>query len=38
VARCREEAPPETVIGPIHTARCCLTAPAAAGAAPAAVR
>jgi oligopeptide/dipeptide ABC transporter ATP-binding protein len=22
MARCREEAPPETVIGPIHTARC----------------
>jgi len=38
VARCREEAPPETVIGPIHTARCWLNVPAAAGAAPAAVR
>ena len=38
VARCREEAPPETVIGPIHTARCWLNGPAAAGAAPAAVR
>jgi oligopeptide/dipeptide ABC transporter ATP-binding protein len=38
MARCREEAPPETVIGPIHTARCWLNVPAAAGAAPAAVR
>ena len=38
VARCREEAPPETVIGRIHTARCWLNVPAAAGAAPAAVR
>ncbi len=33
IARCREEAPPETTVGPVHTARCWLNVPAAAGAA-----
>ncbi len=33
MARCREEAPPETVIGSTHTARCWLNVPAAVGAA-----
>jgi oligopeptide/dipeptide ABC transporter ATP-binding protein len=27
LARCREEAPPETVLGPRHTARCWLSVP-----------
>jgi oligopeptide/dipeptide ABC transporter ATP-binding protein len=35
MARCREEAPPETVLGPSHTARCWLNGPAAA---PTAIR
>jgi oligopeptide/dipeptide ABC transporter ATP-binding protein len=29
MARCREEAPPETVLGPSHTARCWVNGPAA---------
>ena len=33
MARCREEAPPETVIGPTHTARCWLNVPTVVGAA-----
>ncbi len=39
MARCREEAPPETVLGPRHTARCWLNVPAAVPtAAPTAIR
>jgi oligopeptide/dipeptide ABC transporter ATP-binding protein len=28
MAQCREEAPPETALGPRHTARCWLSVPA----------
>jgi len=30
MAHCREEAPPETALGPSHTARCWLNVPAVA--------
>jgi oligopeptide/dipeptide ABC transporter ATP-binding protein len=40
MSRCREEAPPETVLGPSHTARCWLNVPAAVptAAAPTGIR
>jgi oligopeptide/dipeptide ABC transporter ATP-binding protein len=40
MARCREETPPETVLGPSHTARCWLNVPAAVptAAAPTGIR
>jgi oligopeptide/dipeptide ABC transporter ATP-binding protein len=40
MSRCREEAPPETVLGPSHTVRCWLNVPAAVptAAAPTGIR